>query len=168
MWSVIVTQLLTLALALLGALLGVIFGTWFIPGHRPNPRAWQWIIVLGLISIGAIVYLVAEARAIEHRIKVVGRRIRKEIDLGATLEYDYRNGAYPTNQDIEAAVEEWRNRVDRYLRRELPGSGADIRFRTGIGEIGPGHSYEHTRRKDLKQNLLAVLDALPSYVQRSR
>jgi hypothetical protein len=121
-----------------------------------------------LISIGAIVYLVAEARAIEHRIKVVGRRIRKEIDLGATLEYDYRNGAYPTNQDIEAAVEEWRNRVDRYLRRELPGSGADIRFRTGIGEIGPGHSYEHTRRKDLKQNLLAVLDALPSYVQRSR
>jgi hypothetical protein len=37
MWSGIVTQLLTLALALLGALLGVIFGTWFIPGHRPNP-----------------------------------------------------------------------------------------------------------------------------------
>jgi hypothetical protein len=98
----------------------------------------------------------------------VGRRIRKEIDLGATLEYDYRNGAYPTNQDIEAAVEEWRHRVDRYLRRELPGSGADIRFRTGIGESGPGHAYEHTRLKDLKQNLLAVLDALPSYVQRSR
>jgi hypothetical protein len=168
MWSVIVTQLLTLALALLGALLGVIFGTWFIPGQRLNPRAWQWIIVLGLISIGAIVYLVAEARAIEHRIKVVGRRIRKEVDLGATLEYDYRNGASQTNQDIEAAVEEWRSRVDRYLRRELPGSGADIRFRTGIGEIGPGHAYEHTRLKDLKQNLLAVLDALPSYVQRSR
>ena len=77
MWSVIVTQLLTLALALLGALLGVIFGTWFIPGQRLNPRAWQWIIVLGLISIGAIVYLVAEARAIEHRIKVVGRRIEE-------------------------------------------------------------------------------------------
>jgi hypothetical protein len=168
MWSVIVTQLLTLALALLGALLGVIFGTWFISGQRLNPRAWQWIIVLGLISIGAIVYLVAEARAIEHRIKVVGRRIRKEVDLGATLEYDYRNGASQTNQDIEAAVEEWRSRVDRYLRRELPGSGADIRFRTGIGEIGPGHAYEHTRLKDLKQNLLAVLDALPSYVQRSR
>ena len=101
MWSVIVTQLLTFALALLGALLGVIFGTWFIPGQRLNPRAWQWIIVLGLISIGAIVYLVAEARAIEHRIKVVGRRIRKEVDLGATLEYDYRNGAHPTTRTLK-------------------------------------------------------------------
>lgn len=168
MWSAVATQILTFVLAGLGALLGVIFGTWFIPGQQLDPRVWPWVVVLSLIAIVAGTALVAEARGIERQVRIVGGRLRREIDRAATLEYDARNGLYQTNADFEAAIETWRNRIDAYLARALPGSGADIRFRTGIGEVGPGHAYEHTRLKDLKQNLVAVLDALPSYVQRSR
>jgi prepilin signal peptidase PulO-like enzyme (type II secretory pathway) len=168
MWSVIVTQLLTLALALLGALLGVIFGTWYIPGQRLDARVWQAVVALSLVVAFLVFTLIAEARSIERQIKLVGWRIRQEIDRAATIEYNSRDGVYHTNVELEAAIEDWRTRVNGYLTRALPGSGADIRFRTGIGEVGPAHAYEHTRLKDLKQNLLAVLDMLPSYVQRSR
>jgi len=58
--------------------------------------------------------------------------------------------------------------VDDFLQTQLPDTGADIRFRTGTGQVqrGPG-VYEHTRLTDLRSNLLAVLDNLPSYVRRS-
>jgi hypothetical protein len=168
MWSAIITQVLTFVLAGLGALLGVIFGTWFIPGQELDPRAWQGVIVLSLIATVAGFALIAEARSIDRQIRIVGWRIRREIDRAATLEYNARDNVYQTIAEFEGAIEAWRTRVNGYLAHALPGSGADIRFRTGIGEVGPGHAYEHTRLKDLKQNLVAVLDALPSYVQRSR
>jgi hypothetical protein len=159
MWSAIITQVLTFVLAGLGALLGVIFGTWFIPGQQLDPRAWQGVIVLSLIAIVAGFALIAEARSIDRQIRIVGWRIRREIDRAATLEYNVRDRVYQTNAEFEAAIEAWRTRVNAYLAQALPGSGADNRFRVGIGEVGPNHAYEHTRLKDLKQNLVAVLDA---------
>src|SRR5262245_58050953 len=98
---------------------------------------------------------------------IIGGRIRREIDRAATLEYNYRDGLYRTNEEFVDAIETWRKRIDGYLARNLGESGADVRFRTGIGEIGPEQAYEHTRLKDLKSNLVAILDALPSYVTRS-
>jgi MFS family permease len=167
MWREIVKQVLTSTLALLGALLGVILGTFFVRGHALDPHAWQWVISLGLVGVVMILYLVAEAARIEQRVRNVGRRLRLEIDRAATLEHNARDGLYPVPADFEAAIEAWRTRVNAYLARNLRHSGADIRFRTGIGDVGPTHAYQHTRLKDLKQNLVAILDALPSYVGRS-
>ena len=167
MWREIVKQVLTLPLALIGALVGVILGTFFVQGPRLDPHAWQWAISLGLVSLVMIVYLVAESARIEQRVRNVGRRLRLEIDRAATLEHNARDGLYPVSADFEAAIEAWRTRVHGYLARHLRHSGADIRFRTGIGEVGPTHAYEHARLKDLKGNLVAILDALPSYVVRS-
>ena len=166
MWREIVKSVLTLALTLLGALLGVICGTFFVGGGTLDPHAWQWAVSLGLVSLVMIVYLVAEAARIEQRVRNVGRRLRLEIDRAATLEYNARDGLYPVPADFETAIEAWRTRVNGFLARNLRLSGADIRFRTGIGDVGPTHAYEHTRLKDLKTNL-AILDALPSYVGRS-
>ena len=168
MWREIVRQLLVLALALLGALLGVVFGTWLTPDQRLDLRIWQVTLILGLIILGLVTYLVAEARHVEYRLRIIGGRIRREVDRAGTLEYNYRDGLYRTNDEFVDAIETWRDRIDGYLTRNLPESGADVRFRTGIGEVGPDKAYEHTRLKDLKSNLVAILDALPSYVARSR
>ena len=168
MWREIVRQLLTFALALLGALLGVIAGTWFVPDHRLDPRAWQLAFVLALVSTGLVTYLIGESRRFEYRVRIVGQRLRRDIDRAATLESNYREGLYRTDAELLEAMETWCVRIDAYLARYLPQSGADVRFRTGIGEVGPDKSYEPTRLRDLKGNLAAILDALPSYVMRSR
>ncbi len=168
MWREIVRQLLVLTLALLGALLGVVLGTWLTPDQRLDLRIWQVTLLLALIVVGLITYLVAEARRLEHRVWIVGGRIRREIDRAATLEINYRDGLYHTNDELVEAIETWRDRIDGYLTRNLPESGADVRLRTGIGAVGPDKDYEHARLKDLKSNLVAILDTLPSYVGRSR
>ncbi len=166
-WREIVRQLLVLALALLGALVGVVFGTWLVPDQRLDLRVWQVTLILVLVIVGLVAYLIAEARHVEHRMQVIGGRIRREIDRAGTLEYNYRDGLYRTNDELVEAIETWRDRIDGYLTRNLSESGADVRFRTGIGAVGPDKDYEHARLKDLKSNLVAILDALPSYVSRS-
>jgi hypothetical protein len=99
---------------------------------------------------------------------VLGETIRAEIDLASTIEYQARAGNYDLPRLVRE-LEAWRDRVDQFLRRELAGSGADIRFRTGTGQVGGGPElYEYSRLTVLRANLLAILDNLPSYVQRSR
>jgi hypothetical protein len=68
---------------------------------------------------------------------VLGETIRAEIDLASTIEYQARAGNYDLPRLVRE-LEAWRDRVDQFLRRELAGSGADIRFRTGTGQVGGG------------------------------
>ena len=169
--SIFVTQLLPLLLALLGAILGAALGIYF--GTQAHARIWYASIsaLLGLVVAGTA-YLIFDGIALERRVRILSEVVRHEIDQASDIEYRARQtGGAGTFQlaPFVAEIETWRTRVDEWLRRELPESGADVRFRTGTGQVGVGPElYEYTRLNILRSNLLSVLDNLPSYVQRSR
>jgi hypothetical protein len=159
-------QLLPLVLALLGAIVGV--GLALLLGADTRP--WLWWVTIGVpsgLAFSAILYLIVDGRRFERRVRELGAVIRDEIDHASAIEYRSRDGQF-TAEELYREIETWRNRVDGFLRAQLPETGADIRFRTGTGQVlmGP-RGYEHTRLTDLRANLLAVLDNLPSYVRRS-
>ncbi len=172
MLRVLVTQLLPLLLALLGAVIGVLLSLLLgLPGQS-STRMWCITIalLLGLVVAG-IAYLVCDEISLDRKVQRLTVRIRGEIDAASTIEYNMRGD---TNADANlqryvGQIEQWRDRVIALLQRELPNSGADIRFLTGTGEVGRGPTvYEYTRLTLLRSNLGAVLDNLHSYAQRSR
>jgi len=171
MLSILITQLLPLFLALLGAVLGVAIGIYV--GPQEYPRAWCLAIaaLFGLVVAGAA-YLICDEIRIGRKVAALGMTTRREIDHASNIEYNARDrgarGTFDLNVFV-AEIEEWRNRVDRLLTKELPGTGADLRFRTGNGPVGAGPDlYEYGRLTVLRSNLLAILDNLPSYVRRSK
>jgi len=169
--SILVAQLLPLLLALLGAIVGVALG--LLMGSQVTTRTW--CVVIGLVSglaIAGAAYLICDGYRIEARVRVLGETIRVEIDGATTIEYGMRRAAEQGTfvlSDWVDQIEAWRTRNNGFLERELPNSGADVRFRTGSGAVGQrGDVFEYTRLGVLRGNLMAVLDNLPSYVQRSK
>lgn len=176
MTNIFVVQLLPLLLALLGAILGVALGVYF--GPQVSTRVWSATIsvLLGLTIMG-IAYLIIDGIASDRRVRALSAVIRHEIDQITSIEYNMRHAAElatagqatfqlgPFVDQIEA----WRTRVGTRLREELPESGADVRFQAGSGVPGAGGAFfEYTRIGVLRSNLMAILDNLPSYVERSR
>lgn len=171
-----VTWLLPLVLLLLGAIVGVLFAQWM--GVGATTRTW-WSVVtlLVLATIVMTGYLIREGIATDRRVRELAATIRAELDEISKIEYDMRHAGElstrsgtPLQVDTwEGKVEAWRIRVSQWLATELPGSGADMRFRTGSGTPNEGRPFFiYTQIGVLRSNLSAILDNLPSYVQRSR
>ena len=171
MLSILITQLLPLFLALLGAALGVAIGVYVVP--QEHPRAWCLAIatLIGLVVAGAA-YLIWDGIRIARKVAAFGMTIRQEIDHASTIEYNARDRGAKGTFDLRvfvAEIEEWRSSVESLLTKELPGTGADLRFRTGNGPVGTAAElYEYGRLTVLRSNLLAILDSLPSYVRRTK
>jgi hypothetical protein len=164
---ILTAQVLPFILALFGALLGVAIGL-FMGATERTWLLWTFVIVSGLVAIAGGVYLIFDGRRLNSRVKAIGSVVRDEIDRSSQLAYRAR-GQEVDFPAFVTELETWRTRVDVFLRRELPNSGADVRFRTGSGPVGQGERvYEYGRLKALEANLLSVLDNLPSYVQRWR
>lgn len=165
------TQLLPLLLALLGALIGAALGV-HMGSHQVGWRSWCLsIAVFSGLAVTGIAYPICDGLAVQRKVQELGAIIRTEIDVASTIEYraweEGAAGAFGLARFVDQS-EEWRNRNDEFLRRALPNSGADLRFRTGTGQVGTGAElYEYTRLTTVRANLMAVLDNLPSYVQRS-
>jgi hypothetical protein len=53
------------------------------------------------------------------------------------------------------------------LKAALPGSGVDTRYRVGVDELIIGNVKAETLLTHLKANLMAIRDALTSYVMNS-
>jgi hypothetical protein len=172
MLRALITQLLPLFLALLGAVVGVLLSIFLGSPATSSYRYWciSISVLLGLVTMG-IAYLICDQVGLERKVQAVTIKIRAEIGHASSLEYrirgDVQNEAHVAMYVAE--IETWRDRVIAMLQKELPNSGADIRFLTGTGEVGHGPLfYEYTRLVLLRGNLGSVLDNLPSYAQRSR
>jgi len=169
--NIFVVQLLPLLLALLGAILGAALGVYFAP--QVSTRTWTASIsvLLGLTTM-AIAYLIIDGVVTDRRVRALSAVIRDELDQITGIEYNMRHAAEQPNTfqlgPFVDQIEAWRTRVDTRLREDLPGSGADIRFRVGSGVPSSATMFEYTRIGVLRTNLMAILDNLPSYVERSR
>jgi hypothetical protein len=169
-FNIFVIQLLPLFLAFLGAMLGVAVSAYWTGIAVHSGRTMCGVIIaLTSLTLAGTAYLICAGIMTERRVRALSEVIRREIDLASTLEYRARAGEFDNRlAQFVAEIEAWRDRNDEWLRRELPNSGAGIRFRTGSGVVGHGgEMYEYTRLNVLRSNLLSVLDNLPSYVQRS-
>ena len=87
---------------------------------------------------------------------------------GETLEYRIRDDAEASYERYFGEIEIWRNQVVTFLDRELPQSGASIRFSLADGDYGVGQLlWQMTRLRRQRANLAALLDQLEVYLRRS-
>jgi hypothetical protein len=123
-----------------GAMLGVALGASWTDAKVTSPKAmYTAIIVLIVLCVLGTGYVIYDGVTTDRRIRTLSAAIRKEIDFASGIEYRaFQAGeAGKLNRDaLIQEIERWRDKVDAWLRQELPESGADIRFRTGSGQLG--------------------------------
>jgi MFS family permease len=154
-------------LAAIAAVVLAYFGTAF--GPKPG---WGWGGILWA-AVVACALIPGFARDRE-RIALVKRSLALIPELerwlkdGETLEYRIRDDAEASWEKYLEEIEIWRNQVVKFLDRELPQSGASIRFWVADGDYGIGPlGWEIVRLRRQRANLSALLDQLEVYLRRS-
>ena len=105
------------------------------------------------------------------RVRKVTPQLQVQIGVADKIEYDMRGSPPRTEDQVKAyakRIEDWRTDVDALLRREMPKSGADSKFKTFHPQVGRGPSYyEYQRLIEMRANLVSILENLESFVRRS-
>jgi hypothetical protein len=157
------------------AILGVIATLWM--GPLPVARACRFgIATLVVLTFFGTIYLIYDGIAADRRVRELAVVLRKQIQAASTIEYNMRHsveiaasgkGPFALEPFVKQ-IEDWRKQVSDWLGRELPRAELAVALLTvADGRHGPS-VLEYTRIGILRSNLMAILDNLPSYVQRSR
>jgi predicted PurR-regulated permease PerM len=159
-------QLLTFLIALFGALLGSVIGRWFDVQSLPPRIAIALALALFIAIFILMLYLIDNARRIERRVKRFGRQIDRRVIEASEMSASFDARDLGSNERLEEVLR-WRERIEKELKAALPGSGADTRYRVGVDELIVGNVKAETLLTHLKANLMAIRDALTSYVMNS-
>jgi len=146
-------------------------------GVAQSVGAWVgWLWGSGLFVVALILASIqptrdrARSRVQNQRIRQVADYLAQQIDVASTFDYRPRHLDDLPVDEIAREVERWKESVEEHLGRELPGAYADVRFGKAFGELGLGQGparIEHSRLIQLRSHLMAILDNLPAYVERS-
>jgi hypothetical protein len=155
----------------LPVLLAVI-GTAGVAGDFNRVLGWGLATTLWVISLVLVVGQALEDRRsatkYNARLEAVASYLAEQIGEASTFEERLRRLDDMTAPSIGKEVEGWKGVVESALRTRLPGTHADVRFGKATGPTGRGDAvFEHGRLLALRGNLMAILDNLPAYVERS-
>jgi len=166
--KLVIPQFISVVLAVLGTLsLSYLYPGWLKSGWGILTMA-----LLLLIAVWASIAIETSERNAQHRLMAgVARSLLAELDradaLLLAIEADFSRSDEDTLKRHQVAVEKWRGIVSRYLDRQLPDSGAGLRFRGGRGLPFGGMIFIYTYTNLLRSNLAAIIDNLESYLDRS-
>jgi hypothetical protein len=149
-----------------------------IAGAGVTQSVGQWIgLTRAVLLTGAAGGMViTQANRERSRIRTCARRLTEagdyiaaQIDEISTFEERLRGPLQDlTINDVATQVERWKEQVERRLAEILPETHVDVRFGKATGLILQGSAvFQHSRALVLREHLGAILDNLPSYVERS-
>ena len=150
-----------------------VIGTAGIAGDVNRLIGWPWATILWGVAVAMIL---AQARAdlrrtadYKDRLQTASAYIAEELVEASHFEKRLRT----ENPDLpvdtwSGHIDGWTARVEGKLRQLLPDTHADVRFGQAFGLPGHGDAVDrHRRLLALRDNLAAILDNLPAYVERS-